>query len=298
MPIEAGGALSVTPDAVADLRPGSFPRHQGATTIDHVTLPAPWTGGTATTVDVYVRLPRGYDPAHERYPTVYVTPTPYRSWANVFAPHPDGVDTLEEAGDLPSMIYVFAPAIGGPYPITQCIDSQDGRQQWDTFMSSTLVAWVDSHYATIASPAARTIMGSSQGGYCSADLLLRHPDVWHQSISFSGFYDAAPRDPRTAGGGAVFGGDPALMDAYSPITIAPGLQPDTRKSLFCVLAGLSSQDFFGPEMDRFSAVLDQGGYARAVIEAPYGHSSRTVEDFLPRALRLVAARMVKEGVIP
>ena len=62
------------------------------------------------------------------------------------------------------------------------------------------------------------------------------------------------------------------MDAYSPITIAAQLPPDTRKSLFCVLAGLSSQDFFGPEMDRFSAVLDHyddvpSHLAEKVIEA-------------------------------
>lgn len=298
MRIEAGGTLAVTTGAVADLKPGQFPTHPGSTTVEHVTLPAPWTGGTTTSVDVYVRLPRGYDPTRTRYPTVYVTPNLYRPWSNMFAPHPGGVDALEAAGDLPSMIYVFAPALGGPYPITQCIDSRDGLQHWDTFMSHTLVAWIDSHYATIADAAARTIMGSSQGGYCAADLLLRHPDVWHQSISFAGFYDAAPRNPHTAGGGAVFGGDQAWMDAYSPITIAPQLPADTRKVLFCVLAGLSSQAFFGPEMDRFSGILDQNGYARAVIEAPYGHSSLTVQEFLPRALRLVAARMVKEGAIP
>lgn len=296
VPIEAGGTLSVTPGAVADLKHGHFSPDPGTLKVDHVTLPAPWTGGSATSVDVYVRLPAGYDPAHERYPSVYVTPTPYKPWSNVLGLH-SRVETLEAAGDLPPMIYIFAPAIGGPYPETQCIDSLDGRQHWDTFMSSTLISWVDSHYATIAAPAARTIMGSSQGAYCSADLLLRHPEVWHQEISFSGFYDAAPRNVRSAGGGAVFGGDEALMDAYSPIKIAPQLPVDARQHLFFVLAGLSAQDFFGPEMDRFSGILDQYGYARAVIEAPFGHSSRTVEEFLPRALSLIAARMIQEGVI-
>jgi hypothetical protein len=295
--IEAGGTLSLTPGAVADLKHGHFTPRPGTMKVDRVTLPAPWTSGSATTVDVYVSLPAGYDPAHQRYPAAYLAPTPYKASINDVGLH-SSVETLEAAGDLPPMIYIFPLAIGGPYAVTQCIDSKDGRQQWDTFMSSTLISWVDSHYATIADPAARTIIGSSQAGYCSADLLLRHPDVWHQEISFSGFYDAAPRNVRTVSGGAVFGGDEALMDAYSPIKIAPRLPVDTRQHLFFVLAGLSSQDFFGPEMDRFSGILDQNGYARAVIESPFGHSSKTVETYLPRALSLIAARMVQEGVIP
>lgn len=297
VPIENGGTLSVTPGAITDFANGHFPARPGQMSVDHQELPAPWTGGTATTVDVHLLLPPGYDPQHQRYPTVYVTPNPYQVWLNRFGPQ-SAVASLTAAGDLPPMIYVFAPAIGGPYRVTQCIDSSDGLQRWDTFMSTTLVQWVDSHYATIAAPAARTIMGSSQGGYCAADLLLRHPDVWHQGIAFSGFYDAAPRNPETAGNSQVYGNSQALMDAYSPVTIAPGLPAATRLHLFMVLAGLSSQAFFGPQMDQFAGILDGAGYARAVIEAPYGHSPKTVEQFMPRALRLIAARMVQEGTLP
>jgi enterochelin esterase-like enzyme len=297
VPIEHGGILSITPGAEADLKSGHFPHRSGAMTVQQESLPAPWTGGTATTVDVYVVLPAGYDPQHERYPTVYLTPNSFGVWSHRFAAG-SAIAQMAAAGDLPATIYVFAPAVGGPYPTSQCIDSADGREQWDTFMSSTLVTWVDSHYATIAEPAARTIVGSSQGAYCAADLLLRHPDVWHQEISFSGFYDAAPRTGPQAGNGAVYGGDPAIMDAYSPITIAPQVPADTRRQLFFVLAGFSSQEFFGPQMDQFAATLDQSGYARAVIEAPPGHSPKSVDQFLPRALSLVAARLVGESVIP
>jgi S-formylglutathione hydrolase FrmB len=240
-------------------------------------------------------LPGGYDPSLH-YPTIYVTPNPYEAWINAVRLN-STVDQLEAAGDIPQMIYIFAPATGGPHAVTQCIDSADGLQHWDTFMSTTLIQYIDSHYGTIASAAGRTIMGSSQGAYCSADLLLRHPDVWNQEISFVGFYDAAPRNPRTASGGDVFGGDQALMDAYSPITIAPKIAPDVRKNLFFVLAGLSSQDFFGPEMDRFTGILDQNGYARAVIQTPFGHSWKTEETFLPRALSLIGQRLVKQGVL-
>lgn len=296
VPIESGGTLSVTTGAIADLAHGHFGRRSGQMRVEHVTLPAPWTGGISTTVDIYVRLPGGYDPT-KKYPTIYVTPNPYEAWQSAVRLN-STVDNLETAGDIPPMIYIFAPAVGGPHAVTQCIDSKDGLQHWDTFMSTTLIAWVDSHYSTIADAAARTIMGNSQGAYCSADLLLRHPDVWNQEISFVGFYDAAPRSPRTASGGEVFGGDQALMDAYSPIKIAPQLPTDVRKKLFFVVLGLSSQDFFGPEMDRFTGILDQNGYPRAIIETPYGHSWKTEAVFLPRALLLIGARLVKQGVLP
>ena len=296
VPIESGGTLSVTPGSVANLDQGHFPTHNGSSKVEQANLPAPWTGGYSTTVGIYVRLPAGYDPAHVKYPTVYVTPNPYAAWTNAVRLN-STVDDLEASGDIPPMIYVFAPAIGGPHAATECLDSKDGLQHWDTFMSTTLISWVDSHYSTMANAAARTIMGSSQGAYCSADLLLRHPDVWNQEISFSGFYDAAPRVPNQQGGDAVYGGDEALMDAYSPIKIAPTIPADTRSKLFFVLCGLSSQDLFGPQMDQFTGILDQNGYARAVIETPFGHSWKTEEAFLPRALSLIGERMVKQGVL-
>lgn len=294
--IEFGGTLTVTPGAIAAVRSGQFASVPGQAVMRHAQLPAPWTGGSARSVDLYVRLPAGYDPVHKRYPTVYLTPNPYLAWSHVFGPG-TRLAALEATGAVPPMIYVFAPTTGAPIDVTNCIDSKDGRVRWDSFMSGALVSWVDSHFATIADPAARTIMGSSQGGYCAAVLLLRHPDVWHLEVSFAGFYDAASRLARTARTGGVYGGDQALMDAYSPITIAPRLGADVRKQLFFVLLGQSSQGFYGPQMDQFAGILDQNSYARAVIESPWGHSWGTVSDFLPRAIRLIAGRLVTEGVL-
>lgn len=292
--IEAGGTLSLTPSATATLGRGHFGASPGVATVQQVRLPAPWTGGYATSVKVVVRLPANYDPAHRRYPVVYETPN--TSWSHLLAPGTP-VALAERAGTLPATIFVFAAAIGGPYNVSWCIDSRDGTERWDTFMATTLVAYIDSHYATIPEAAARTIIGSSQGAYCSADLLLRHPDVWHQEISFDGLYDAPPRLARTANASRAFGGDQSLMDAYAPILIAPQIPSATRQQLFFVLLGLSSQQFYGPQMDGFATVLDQAGYARAVIETPFGHSWATVDHFILRSLSLIAARLVQQGVL-
>lgn len=294
--IAAGGTLAVTKGAVAVARPWQAGAPSGAGSTDHVTLPAPWTGGYSKTVDVYIRLPADYDAANRRYPTVYVTPSPYSAWVQG-ARLPTVVDSLTSNGTLPPMIYVFAAPLGGPHADTECIDSQDGTEQWDTFMSATLVQYVDAHYATMADPAARTIMGSSQGAYCAATLLLRHPDVWHQEVSFVGYYDAAPHNHWTHSGAAIFGGDTALMDQYSPLHLAPTLPADTRSHLLFVLAGDSMQQFYGPQLDTFTVTLDRAGYARAVIQTPFGHSWKTNQTYLPTALELIAERMVQQGTL-
>jgi len=92
--------------------------------------------------------------------------------------------------------------------------------------------------------------------FCAANLLLRHPDVWHQSVSFVGYYDAAPRNRETHSGADVYGGDEALMDANSPRLLAPNVPGAMRADLFLVLLGNSSQAFYGPQLDGFTAVLD------------------------------------------
>jgi hypothetical protein len=61
--------------------------------------------------------------------------------------------------------------------------------------------------------------------------------------------------------------------------------------------GLPTQTFYGPQLEMFAGTLDQLGCARAVIETPFGHSSKSVQAFLARSLRLIAARLLQQGVL-
>jgi len=49
---------------------------------------------------------------------------------------------------------------------------------WEDFVVQDVVAFVDSHYRTLASPDSRGISGQSMGGYGSLMLAFRHPDVF------------------------------------------------------------------------------------------------------------------------
>ena len=71
---------------------------------------------------------------------------------------------------------------------------------WEDFISHDLVAYIDSHYRTIANRASRGIAGHSMGGYGTVRIAMRHPDV------YSAFYAMSPccmsaRGAPSAGGG-------------------------------------------------------------------------------------------------
>jgi enterochelin esterase-like enzyme len=57
---------------------------------------------------------------------------------------------------------------------------------WEDFISRDLVAYIDSHYRTLAKPESRGIAGHSMGGYGTSRIAMRHPDV------FSVFYAMSP----------------------------------------------------------------------------------------------------------
>lgn len=68
----------------------------------------------------------------------------------------------------------------------------DSKSQFDTYVSSELVKYVDSHYKTFASPQARAITGFSMGGHGGLWLGINHPDVFGACGSMSGGVDIRP----------------------------------------------------------------------------------------------------------
>ena len=56
---------------------------------------------------------------------------------------------------------------------------------WEDYIVRDVVAYLDSHYRTLASPDSRGISGQSMGGYGSLMLAFRHPDVFGYVYSMS-----------------------------------------------------------------------------------------------------------------
>lgn len=285
----------VTPGSVSDATPwsSSVPTGQGRTM--EATTAAFWTGGNTNPIDVY--LPPGYDSSpSRRYPVVYELPYELSVWQSG-ASVTSQLDALITGGQLPPMIMVFVWGVAPPpYRDTECSNSKDGREWFDSYMVDTVVPWVDKTFRTIKTAAARATMGSSKGGYCAASVTTHHPDVFGSAVSFSGYFTAGLVSSQTQGADLVFGSDPTYEKSQSPILRLAGIPQAERQNLFFVLVADPKADIYGPQMLDFAAELSRTGTPQAFVPSTIGHGWQECRAMLPTALRLVAARQVELGV--
>ncbi|MGC8634784.1 MAG: alpha/beta hydrolase [Candidatus Limnocylindrales bacterium] len=292
-----GGAPAglVTPGALATTEPWrvSVPTGQGH--IVSFTLPSPWTGRSPLST-VWIYLPPGYGDGGHRYPVIYTVPWDLTHWA--MGIHVTSLlDQAITSGELPPSIVAFVNLAGGPFPTSECANSYDGREHADTYVSATVVRAVDSRFRTIPDPRARTIAGFSQGGFCAANLLLRHPDVFRQAVIFSGYFVAGLRSGETVNAWMPFGRVPALIAANSPLQTAGRLPPAVRSQLFVVLSAQPDIGVFGQQAVQFASVLTRDGYPTDFLWNQFGHAWKAVRlEFIP-ALHAVAEREVETGVL-
>ena len=285
----------ITANAVATARPWAATIPTGTGSLTGIDLPAPWIQGYRSVAHTDVYTPPGYASNGTLYPVLYEVPHAINSWAK-------GVDitgmmdNLITSGAIPPMIVVFASEYGGPFRDTECADSYDGRVHFDTYMANQLVPYIDAHFQTIATPAARAVFGYSQGGYCSAALWSHHPNVFGSSVSFSGYFVSGIASIETVNAALPFGRNAAYEAAQSPIGVVPRLSADVRDHAFVILSAKSDDSFFGSQLRAYAAVLDRAHVPMAILPARLGHSWQTQRDQLPIVLELLAGRMVKLGV--
>ncbi|MHB8459439.1 MAG: alpha/beta hydrolase [Candidatus Limnocylindrales bacterium] len=287
----------VTAGAVSLGAPWTTHAPKGSGRVVTVGFPAPWIGGIFPMALVDVYLPPGYDASTtRRYPVVYSAP-----WA--LAPWDKGtgfrglLDRLVTSGALPPALFVFASQFGALYPSSECTNSYDGRQWFERYIVGTVVPYVDAHYRTVPRPAGRSLLGFSEGAYCAASLLVRHPDVFGQAAALSGYYQAGLRSAATPSAWRVFGGDAARLAAASPTLVVGTLSSAARRSLFIVLEAQPNDPLFGAEYARFATALSGAGIAHATIPIlGVGHSWAAVRTTLESVLRLLAERQVRMGV--
>jgi S-formylglutathione hydrolase FrmB len=68
----------------------------------------------------------------------------------------------------------------------------DPAYKYETYISSELVSYIDSHYSTIKDRSKRAITGLSMGGHGALYLAFRHQDVYGACGSMSGGVDLRP----------------------------------------------------------------------------------------------------------
>ena len=148
-------------------------------------------GGDSPDRPVSVWLPPGYEKnTRQRYPVLYLlhgfTDSDTR-WFGREGKHfvnvPEAVDAAYAAG-VKEMIVVM------PNAFTRFQGSMYGNSvvtgDWETFIARDLVAWIDSHYRTLATPASRGLAGHSMGGYGAMRVAMKAPGI------FSSLYIMSP----------------------------------------------------------------------------------------------------------
>lgn len=286
---------AVTANALATIRPWAANPPAGGGRVFSVNVPAPWTGGIRdyATLDVY--LPPGYDTGTRQYPVIYEPHQPLWAW-NQGMHAPSLLDTLIRTAVIPPEIVVFVGQYGGPYADSECADSWDGREWFDRYLGHDVPAWIDAHLRTIPTPAARSLLGFSSGGYCAAAAIAHHPDVFGSAVIFSGYFEAGIRTTTTPNAGRPFNDDPALEARVSPIDVIPHLPLAQRHAMFIAFSADPANRFYGDQITKFAGVLDAAGVPMAILPTPLGHSWAAVREQLPAMLSILAARQVQLGV--
>ena len=141
--------------------------------------------------DVSIYLPPSYKKnAKQRYPVIYMLHGytdsddkwmgPTKHWINL----PSVIDKALAAKESREFIVVmpngFTRYHGSMY--SNSVTTGD----WEDFIAQELVAYVDSHYRTIASADSRGLAGHSMGGYGAMRIGMKHPEI------FSAIYLQSP----------------------------------------------------------------------------------------------------------
>lgn len=154
---------------------------------------------------VSIYLPPSYtaEPTR-RYPVVYLlhgfTDTDTR-WFGLeerrhFVNVPTATDRAYAAGAREVIIVMpnaFTKFQGSMY------GSSVATGDWETFVARDLVAYVDSHYRTLATRASRGLAGHSMGGYGTVRIGLKYPEVFSTLYSLSPCCMGANLEPNAEG---------------------------------------------------------------------------------------------------
>ena len=125
-------------------------------------------------VSYLVWLPPGYEQGNKRYPVIYWLHGMrgnQRAGAMMFVPH---VEAAIKAGVLPPVIVVL---VNGMVKSFYC-DASDGQCPMESVIIKDLIPHVDATYRTIAKRESRVIEGYSMGGFGTAHLGFKYPELF------------------------------------------------------------------------------------------------------------------------
>lgn len=250
---------------------------------------SPALGGRMRQFLIY--LPPTYaDTPVQRFPVIYLlhgTPGGMVDWFKGAQVDVTANDLIAD-GRISDVILVSPDGNGPIYKASEWANSFNGRQRMEDSIAQDLVAYVDTHYRTIADPAGRTLAGLSDGGFGATNIALHHPDVFGSVLTLGGFY-WADRSP-------VFGSGPSSDQAHrynSPAAYVTTTQGRTAARLIRFIVGVATHDrgYFTAGMSFYNE-LRQLDVHVDLISVTGDHSWRTWGTQFARALPLLEAPQI------
>jgi putative tributyrin esterase len=261
-------------------------------TVQRLEMPAPSLHQDQRDVRVY--LPPSYlrpESATRRYPVVYLLHGWPGSAADWFTRGhaPETAEALIAAGTIPEVILVGPDGNGrGVLGRSLYLNSHDGRSAMEDFLLRDLVRWTDATFRTRPEPAARAIVGLSDGGTGAFNAALRHPDVFGACGSLSGEFTVE----KEFGMGGVVGPEPGaarLLAAASPALYVADIVPVAKRLRLYFDCG-ADDEAFADNRD-FHALLERLGVPHTFREFPGTHTWSYWREHLRDALIAVTAGM-------
>lgn len=201
--------------------------------------------------------------ASRRFPTVYLLNGyggDHRSWLST-------QPRLGELADKYGMVFVLPDGRNTWYWDSPVND----KSQMETFITTELVPYVDSHYPTRTDASQRAITGLSMGGHGALWLATRHPDIWKNAGSMSGGVDIRPFVGKWQINkllGKTYGQDKDLWDNH---TVAQ-LIPQMKDAGLNMTIDCGNDDFFARVNDKLHQDLIHANVPHDYTKRPGNHS--------------------------
>jgi S-formylglutathione hydrolase FrmB len=151
--------------------------------------------------EVSIYLPPSYaKERNRRYPVVYLLHGYTNSDLGYFGPEGRQLHLIAErvfgAGTAKEMILVMPNCMNayGGCMYSNSVTAGD----WEGYIAEDLVAYMDSHYRTLATRASRGLAGHSMGGYGTLRIAMKRPDVFSAIYALSSccLNEGTVRPPR------------------------------------------------------------------------------------------------------